>query len=55
MENKSEFCTGIGLIIGAAAGVLLFLFTGDAWHIGIGAGIGLLIGAILEMSYRKRV
>jgi len=39
---------GLGIIFGAAAGVLLFILANQAWYIGAGVGIGLVLGAILE-------
>lgn len=45
--------TGVGLVLGAGFGVTLFAATSEIWYIGIGAGIGLLIGAIIASTYKK--
>lgn len=36
---------GVGLIFGAAIGVVLFALTENAVWIGLGAGLGILFGA----------
>jgi len=37
----------MGLVFGAAIGVLIFAFTNEVWHVGAGAGVGLVVGAAI--------
>jgi hypothetical protein len=56
-KNKPEHkvvYTGVGLALGAGVGAALFAATGEAWYIGIGVGVGLLIGAIMDSRYKKQ-
>ena len=46
MEHSNRFLS-LGLIAGAAAGVLVDLFTGCAFSISMGAGLGMLGGIVL--------
>ncbi|MBD3158581.1 MAG: hypothetical protein GF309_07300 [Candidatus Lokiarchaeota archaeon] len=48
MSKRKGMYVGLGIILGAAAGVLLFILANQAWYIGAGVGIGLVLGAILE-------
>ncbi len=52
-ENKGTY-VAMGIILGAVAGTLLFIFTNQAWYIGAGAGIGIVFGAILERSRKGK-
>lgn len=46
MEQKNRFLS-LGLIAGAAAGVLVWIFTGWLFAISMGAGLGMLGGIVL--------
>lgn len=43
---------GLGIVIGAVFGVLVFTFTSEVWFIIAGVGFGLLFGAVYGV-YRK--
>ena len=45
MEQKNRFLS-LGLIAGAAAGVLVWIFTGWLFAISMGAGLGMLAGIV---------
>lgn len=50
MEQKNRFLSlgiALGLIAGAAAGVLVWIFTGWLFAISMGAGLGMLGGIVL--------
>lgn len=55
MSRRKGMYAGMGIILGAAAGSLLFVLTNQAWYIGAGAGIGLVLGAIVETLQSNRV
>ena len=44
-ESRKPIPAGVGLIFGAAIGVVLFTLTENAVWIGLGAGLGILFGA----------
>lgn len=44
--------TGGGVVFGAAAGVVMFALTGQAWWLGL-AGVGLVIGAAMDARMRR--
>lgn len=53
--NKKIPFTGIGLIFGSAIGAgLSLILTGDTliWA-GMGTGVGLIVGSIVDSYYRK--
>jgi len=43
---------GLGIVIGAVLGVLVFAFTSEVWFVITGVGFGLLFGAVYGV-YRK--
>ena len=45
MEHSNRFLS-LGLIAGAAAGVLVWIFTGWLFAISMGAGLGMLAGIV---------
>jgi len=53
--QKDNNITGFGLIIGAAIGTIfgLMLFENMAIGGGIGAGMGLIIGAVIDLQKNK--
>jgi ABC-type lipoprotein release transport system permease subunit len=54
MKKKDSY-VGLLLILGAAIGTLVFIFTQEPWHIGAGAGLGIIIGAIANgISYNRK-
>ncbi|TFG14659.1 hypothetical protein EU537_03040 [Candidatus Thorarchaeota archaeon] len=46
---KKGMFVGLGIIFGAVVGTMIFLFTNQAWHIGVGVSIGLILGAIFDV------
>jgi hypothetical protein len=44
-DARKPMPAGVGLIFGAAIGVVLFALTENAVWIGLGAGLGILFGA----------
>jgi multidrug transporter EmrE-like cation transporter len=50
LGNKYGIWSGFGLVLGAAAGTILFAFTGRPWDIGIVAGLGLIFGAMIGLQ-----
>ncbi len=58
MGNKKDLSrvpfTGIGLIFGTAIGAgLSIVMTGNVLWGGIGTGIGLIVGAVIDASTKK--
>jgi hypothetical protein len=49
-ERRKPLPAGVGLIFGAAIGTVLFALTENAVWIGLGAGLGILVGA----AYARR-
>ena len=45
--------TGLGLVFGAAAGAVLFVFTNEIWYVIAGTAVGLIIGAIISAGSSK--
>lgn len=54
--NKRATYVGVFLVMGAAAGAGIFAFTKQPWHIGAGAAVGIVAGAIIDsvVAGRKR-
>jgi len=47
--------SGLGLVFGAGAGVVLFALTNELWYVIAGAAIGLIVGSIISAgTSRKR-
>jgi hypothetical protein len=44
-ERRKPLPAGVGLIFGVAIGTVLFALTENAVWIGLGAGLGILVGA----------
>ncbi len=52
---KKDSYVGLLLVLGAAIGTLVFIFTQKPWHIGAGAGMGIIAGAIANaISYSRK-
>ncbi len=47
-----SMASGLGIAFGAAAGIMVFTFAGEAWHIAAGAAAGLIVGAIIGSRSR---
>ncbi|MEW5866804.1 MAG: hypothetical protein AB1774_08110 [Bacillota bacterium] len=43
--NKRTSYVGVFLVLGAAVGAGIFALTNQPWHIGAGAGVGIVVGA----------
>ena len=50
IERKKYTYASVGLIIGAALGTVMFALSGTVWLIGAGAGLGLVIGAAIDLA-----
>lgn len=44
---------GMAIVWGAVAGTLVFAITGNPSWIGLGAALGVVIGAVVEMRRRR--
>lgn len=44
--------TALGIIFGGAAGVLMYVFTGQIWWFGL-VGVGLVLGAGIDNARRQ--
>ena len=57
MEQKNRFlspCLPLGLIAGAAVGVLVWIFTGSVFAVSIGGGLGMLAGVVIGAPLDSR-
>jgi hypothetical protein len=53
-KNKKHSFTGLGLIFGTAIGAAMtFILTINILWAGIGTGVGLIVGAIIDSSKSK--
>ena len=50
-EKKRNY-VALGLIIGAAIGTFVFIYTQQAMHIGFGAALGLIAGAMITSNQK---
>lgn len=44
--------TALGIVFGGAAGILLYVLTGQFWWFGL-VGVGLILGAGMDNARRK--
>ena len=54
MDKQNYAVVGIGLVLGAALGTVLFALLGQVWAIGAGAGAGLVVGAIIDAAWVRQ-
>ena len=55
MEHKNlGYGITFGMLAGAGAGVVLWVFTGNLFGISVGAGLGLLAGAVIGALLDRR-
>lgn len=55
MEYKNlSYGIAFGLLAGAGAGVVLWVFTGNIFGISAGAGLGLLVGVVIGVLLDHR-
>ena len=55
MEYKNlSYGSALGLLAGAGAGVVLWVFTGNIFGISAGAGLGLLVGVVVGVLLDHR-
>ena len=51
MDKQNYAVAGIGLVLGAALGTVLFALLGQVWAVGAGAGAGLIVGAFIDAAW----
>ena len=54
MDKQNYAVVGIGLVLGAALGTLLFALLGQVWLVGAGAGTGLIVGAVIDAAWVRQ-
>jgi hypothetical protein len=54
MQNRSLSFTGLGLIFGAALGIVIAGLSGMIWVGGAGVGVGLVVGAAIDAALARR-
>jgi predicted MFS family arabinose efflux permease len=52
MDTQNYAVAGIGLVLGAALGTVLFALLGQVWV--IGAGAGLIVGAVIDAAWARQ-
>ena len=53
MKSNLNNYSGFGLVLGAAIGTLFFVFTQQAFLIGVGAGLGLVLGSVIGQNKKE--
>lgn len=54
-KRKITFWPGLGLIIGGAIGILLFIFQTEPIYIPFATGLGLVVGTIIGLVSPKEM